>query len=53
MSGNLPTFRGGCTGIHIRVVQSPGAVSIYVARPAGRVRRRRNLVDSRTAQAVQ
>ena len=29
MSGNLPTFRGGFTGIHIRVVQSPGAVSIF------------------------
>ncbi len=29
MSGNLPTFRGGFTGIHIRVVQSPGTVSIF------------------------
>ena len=29
MGGNLPTFRGGFTGIHIRVVQSPGAVSIF------------------------
>ena len=29
MSGNLPTLRGGFTGIHIRVVQSPGKVSIF------------------------
>ena len=29
MSGNLPTFRGGFTGIHIRIVQSPGTVAIF------------------------
>ena len=29
MSGNLPTFRGGFTGIHVRVVQSPGTVSVF------------------------
>ena len=29
MSGNLPNFRGGFTGIHYRVVQSPGTVTIF------------------------
>ena len=29
MSGNLPNFRGGFTGIHYRIVQSPGAVTIF------------------------
>ena len=29
MSGNLPQFGGGFTGIHYRVVQSPGVVSIF------------------------
>ena len=29
MSGNLPTLRGGFTGIHVRVVQSPGKVAIF------------------------
>ena len=29
MSGSLPEFNGGFTGIHRRVVQSPGAVNIF------------------------
>ena len=29
MSGNLPQFGGGFTGIHYRIVQSPGVVTIY------------------------
>ena len=29
MSGSLPQFGGGFTGIHYRVVQSPGAVNIF------------------------
>ncbi len=29
MSGNLPQFGGGFTGIHYRVVQSPGVVTIF------------------------
>ena len=29
MSGNLPNFRGGFTGIHYRIVQSPGVVTIF------------------------
>ena len=29
MGGSLPQFRGGFTGIHYRVVQSPGVVTIF------------------------
>ena len=29
MGGGLPDFRGGFTGIHRRIVQSPGVVSIF------------------------
>lgn len=29
MSGTLPEFRGGFTGVHRRIVQTPGVVSIY------------------------
>ncbi len=29
MGGNLPEFNGGFTGIHRRIVQSPGAVNIF------------------------
>ena len=29
MSGNLPNFRGGFTGIHYRIVQSPSTVTIF------------------------
>ena len=29
MSGNLPVLSGGFTGIHYRIVQSPGVVTIY------------------------
>jgi hypothetical protein len=29
MSGNVPQFGGGFTGIHYRVVQSPGVVTIF------------------------
>ena len=29
MSGNLPQFGGGFTGIHYRIVQSPGVVTVF------------------------
>ena len=29
MSGRLPQYRGGFTGVHTRIVQSPGVVTIF------------------------